>query len=94
MTQELLNEQEITARLQGSQWALSGAEIIRDLEYDNFVAALAALDRVAAVAEAHNHHPDLLLHGWNKLRLTLTNHAAGGLTATDFEIAAKFDEVL
>jgi 4a-hydroxytetrahydrobiopterin dehydratase len=35
---------------------------------------------------------DILLHGWNKVRLSLTNHAAGGLTDVDFEMARKFDE--
>jgi 4a-hydroxytetrahydrobiopterin dehydratase len=33
------------------------------------------------------------VHGWNNVRLSLTNHAAGGLTAADFEVAAKFDDV-
>jgi len=48
-------------------------------------------NRVAELAEEANHHPDIFVHGWNKVRLSLTNHAAGGLTDADFEMAARID---
>ncbi len=94
MTDELIGDDEIQQRLSGSAWEREGDEIVRNAQYDDFAAALAALNRVAVVAERHNHHPDLLLHGWNKLQLRLTNHAAGGLTAKDFEVAAEVDTAL
>lgn len=43
------------------------------------------------VAEEANHHPDIVLHGWNKVRLALTNHSSGGLTEADFEMAQRLD---
>jgi 4a-hydroxytetrahydrobiopterin dehydratase len=46
---------------------------------------------VAEAAEHANHHPDILVHGWNKVRLSLTNHSAGGLTEPDLEMASVFD---
>jgi 4a-hydroxytetrahydrobiopterin dehydratase len=46
---------------------------------------------VADAAEEANHHPDIVLHGWNKVRLSLTNHSEGGLTEPDFAMAARFD---
>jgi 4a-hydroxytetrahydrobiopterin dehydratase len=49
------------------------------------------VNRVADAAEDANHHPDILVYGWNKVRLTLTNHSAGGLTDPDFEMAKVFD---
>jgi 4a-hydroxytetrahydrobiopterin dehydratase len=52
------------------------------------------VNRVAALAEAHNHHPDILVHDWNTLRLTLSTHSAGGLTAADFDLAAELDRAL
>ena len=52
------------------------------------------MDRVAELAETYNHHPDILVHGWNKVKLSLSNHAAGGLTEIDFEMAARFDALL
>jgi len=91
MTAALLSDDEITARLQGSAWVREGDEIVRDYKLDNFADAIALVNRVAQAAEQRNHHPDILVHGWNNLRLSLTNHAAGGLTAVDFEMAEQFD---
>lgn len=88
---ELLSEDEIAERLRGSAWRREGEEIVREWKLADFAAAIAFVDRVAEVAEEANHHPDILLHGWNNVRLAMTNHSAGGLTATDFEVAARID---
>ncbi|HWE31945.1 MAG TPA: 4a-hydroxytetrahydrobiopterin dehydratase [Solirubrobacteraceae bacterium] len=90
---ELLSDEEIGSRLQDSSWKRNGDEIMREWELDDFKAALAFVNRVGEAAEEANHHPDILLHGWNKVRLSLTNHSAGGLTEPDFEMAAKFDQL-
>jgi len=94
MTPPLLTNDEITARLDGLPWTLEGAMIVRDLELADFAAAIAFVDRIAEVAETYDHHPDILVHGWNKVKLMLTNHAAGGLTEIDFDMAARFDLLL
>ncbi len=88
---ELLSDEEITARLSGSEWGRSGSEIVREWKFADFAAAMAFANEVASVAEEANHHPDIFVHGWNNVRLSLTNHSAGGLTSTDFDIAARFD---
>ena len=74
---------------QGSQWRREGETIVRDFELADFVAAMALVNRVADAAEAANHHPDILVHGWNNVRLTLSTHSAGGLTEADFALAAR-----
>ncbi len=94
MTDTRLSDEQITAQLTGSHWRREGEAIIRELELTDFAAAIAAVNRVAAVAEERNHHPDILVHGWNTLRLTVSTHSAGGLTAADFELAAALDAVL
>ena len=86
-----LNEEEIESRLQGSEWRREGEEIVREWKFKDFSEAIAFVNRVAEAAEEANHHPDILLHGWNKVRLSMTNHSAGGLTAPDFAMADKFD---
>ena len=68
-------------------------EIVREWKFDDFAAALAFVNRVGDAAEEANHHPDILLHGWNNVKLSLTNHSAGGLTAVDCEMAGRFDEL-
>ena len=88
---ELLSDEAIASRLSGSEWRREGNEIVRDLKFENFKSAIAFVNRVADAAEEANHHPDIRIHGWNKVRLTLSNHSAGGLTAIDFEMAGRFD---
>ena len=88
---DLLTDDDVKARLQGSDWSREGDEIVREWQFDDFVAAIAFVNRVADAAEAANHHPDILIHGWNKVRLSVTNHSAGGLTAADFELAKTVD---
>src|SRR5579872_3176420 len=69
-----------------------GAEAIeREWKLEDFDAAIAFVNSVAALAQEANHHPDILVHGWNKVRLTLSTHSEGGLTASDFELASRID---
>ena len=75
----------------GSNGRSRTTTIVRDLKFEDFAAAIAFVNRVAEFAETYNHHPDILVHGWNKVKLSLTNHAAGGLTEIDFDMAARFD---
>jgi 4a-hydroxytetrahydrobiopterin dehydratase len=86
-----LSEQEIETRLQGSLWDRDGEAIARQWELADFAAALAFVNRVGQAAEAANHHPDILLHGWNKVRCTLGTHSEGGLTQADFDLAERVD---
>lgn len=88
---ELLSDEDIGARLDGSEWKREGEHIVRDWTFKDFREAIAFVNRVADVAEYANHHPDIIVHGWNKVRLSVTNHSAGGLTDADFELAQKVD---
>lgn len=88
---ELLSDEDISARLEGLAWTRAETEIFRELKFEDFARAIAFVNRVADAAEETNHHPDILVHGYNKVRLTLTSHSAGGLTDADFEMAATLD---
>ena len=90
---QLLGEEAIDSRLEQSQWRRDRDEIVREWRFEDFGEAMSFVNRVAEAAEDANHHPDILVHGWNKVRLTLTNHAAGGLTEADFEMAARIDKL-
>jgi 4a-hydroxytetrahydrobiopterin dehydratase len=88
-----LSDSEVNQRLQAvGEWRRSdGQSIERELKFGDFAAALAFVNRVAELAEQANHHPDILLHGWNKVRLTLSTHSQGGLTDADFQLASQID---
>ena len=90
---DLLRDDDIASRLEDSEWGREGDEIVREWHFADFGEAMAFVNRVAETAEEANHHPDILVHGWNKVRLSLTNHAAGGLTEADFAMAAKIDDL-
>ena len=64
---------------------------MRDYKFKDFVQAVAFVNAVAGAAEEANHHPDILIHGWNNVRLTLTTHSAGKLTDNDRAMAERID---
>jgi 4a-hydroxytetrahydrobiopterin dehydratase len=72
-------------------WRQEGESLVRDYEFKDFAEAMAFVNRVADAAEEANHHPDILVHGWNHVRLTLTTHSAGGLTDNDRAMAERID---
>jgi 4a-hydroxytetrahydrobiopterin dehydratase len=86
-----LAEEDIERRLVGSAWTREGDTIVREWKLADFAAALAFVNRVGALAEEANHHPDILVHGWNRVRLGLSTHSRGGLTEADFALARQID---
>jgi 4a-hydroxytetrahydrobiopterin dehydratase len=89
----LLSQQQIEQRLAGSEWSHEGDAIVRERKLTDFAAAIAFVNRVAEVAERADHHPDILVHGWNKVRLVLSTHSQGGLTEADFALAEQIDRL-
>ena len=87
----LLSDEEIGTRLEDSAWRREGDQIVRDVKLADFAEAMRLANAVAAEAEEANHHPDILVHGWNRVRLSVTNHAQGGLTDADFALAGRID---
>ena len=73
---------------------VAGKLISRKINAGNFVKAIALIGKIADLAEAEMHHPDLHLTGYRHLQIDLTTHAIGGLSENDFIVAAKVDELL
>jgi 4a-hydroxytetrahydrobiopterin dehydratase len=87
----LLSGSEIEARLAKlSGWERSGTAIAKTFECGDFIGSVEFVDSLVGPAEAMNHHPDLEI-SWDKVTVTLSTHSEGGLTAADFELAAKID---
>jgi 4a-hydroxytetrahydrobiopterin dehydratase len=76
-------------------WALreEAKSIGRTYTMKNFMAAIQFIERIAALAEAENHHPDLHLTGYRLLDVELSTHAIGGLSENDFILAAKIEKL-
>jgi 4a-hydroxytetrahydrobiopterin dehydratase len=73
-------------------WAQTGDEIRKTFQLASFPAAIAFVAHVGFLAEAAGHHPDIDIR-WRNVTLALTTHDAGGLTANDFDLAAKIDAI-
>ena len=74
-------------------WRDDGEALTRDLEFDDFASAMAWVNQVAELAEQEHHHPDIAIHGWNKVRLQLVTHSEGRITDADRKMAARIDEL-
>jgi 4a-hydroxytetrahydrobiopterin dehydratase len=90
----LLSDPEIVAGLAACEWRRDGQAIVREWRLEDFTAAISFINRVAEVAEVANHHPDMLLHSWNKVRLELSTHSEGGITQADFDMASRIDALV
>lgn len=73
-------------------WKLEGKEIVRRLEFPDFVQAMAFVNQVAEKAEKAGHHPDIDIR-YNKVRLALISHDKGGLTERDMKMAQAIDSL-
>ncbi len=96
----LLSDGDIAVSLASSDWrrdppsrGAGGEAIVREWRFEDFGRAIAFVNRVADVAESVGHHPDIHVHDWNRVRLTLSTHSTGGLTQADFDMAARIDKL-
>jgi 4a-hydroxytetrahydrobiopterin dehydratase len=69
-------------------WSEIDGALERTFQFDDFVAALAFVNRVGELAEAENHHPDIAIH-YNRVTLRWWTHTAGGITDRDRDLAEK-----
>jgi 4a-hydroxytetrahydrobiopterin dehydratase len=88
---ELLSDSEVESRLAELEgWERDGETIVKTVELADFVGSVEFIGMVVDPAEEMGHHPDLTV-SWNKVGVSITTHAAGGLTANDFELAKRID---
>ena len=88
----ILNQDEITKNLSYlSGWALEGNQLAKLFQFKDFAEALAFVNKVGAEAERMDHHPDIFIHSWNKVKITISTHSEGGITKKDFQLAEKIE---
>ncbi len=88
-----LEEDEVERRLaELPSWSRSGEAITRDFRCGDFAGSVEFVNRLTPVAEEMDHHPDLAI-SWNTVTVTLSTHSEGGLTAADFELARRIDDL-
>jgi 4a-hydroxytetrahydrobiopterin dehydratase len=89
-----LSAEDANTRLRAlPNWKIVSGELLRTFQFKDFRAALAFVNRVGELAEEAGHHPDIDIR-YNKVRLGLITHDAGGLTVKDFDLAAQSDNLV
>lgn len=86
-----LEDPQIDEQLEGMDWRREGDTIVRDVECKGFHSAMALANAVADAANEADHHPDIFIHDYKHVRLTLSTHSAGGITENDFGLARTID---
>ncbi len=87
----LLSDEEIESRLGGLEgWSREGDAIARSFDRGDFVGSVRFADAIVGPAEEMGHHPDLEI-SWATVTVRISTHSEGGLTAADFELAARID---
>ena len=88
-----LSDHEVKSRLVSvPDWQVEAGELMRTFLFKDFRASLAFVNKVGDLAEAAGHHPDIDIR-YNKVRLALVTHDAGGITDKDFDLAAAADKI-
>lgn len=89
-----LSIDEINEKLkETSNWKYDNNEISKLFELKDFADALSFTIKVGIEAEKSDHHPDILLHSWNKVKVNISTHSEGGITNKDFNLAKNIDGI-
>jgi 4a-hydroxytetrahydrobiopterin dehydratase len=91
----LLKSMELDNKLADLQgWNYKDRQIGKLYELSNFKEALNFVNKIGEAAEEMNHHPDIFIHSWNKVKITISTHSEGGVTEKDFILANKIEKAL
>jgi len=88
-----LNQQQINSDLtKFSGWSYENESISKEFQFKDFIEALSFVNAVGLESEKMDHHPDILMFAWNKVKIAISTHSAGGVTEKDFSLAQKIEE--
>ncbi len=88
----LLTNEEIAQRLTTlPDWEVREGVLTKTFTLRSFAHGVLFIGAIAQLAEAANHHPDVSLHGYNRVTVSLSTHSEGGLTEKDFNLAAQIE---
>ncbi len=74
-------------------WKKENNKWVKEFEFKNFVQAVDFVNKIVPLAEKSNHHPDILIHSYKKVRIELRTHSEGKITQKDYDLANKIDGI-
>ena len=91
----LLKKEEIKDALSSLDgWKQGEKEITKQFELKDFKSALSFVNQIGEKAEEMDHHPDIFIHSWNKVKITISTHSEGGITNKDVQLAEKIQKLV
>ena len=91
----LLKNEEIKNALSSlNEWKQEGKQITKQFELKDFKSALSFVNNIGEKAEEMDHHPDIFIHSWNKVKITISTHSEGGITKKDIQLAEKIQKLI
>lgn len=89
-----LNEDEIKNKIKNfSGWSFLNNQIEKEYKLNDFKSALDFVNKLGDEAEKMNHHPDIFIHSYNKVKIAVSTHSEGGVTEKDFWLAQKIESI-
>lgn len=90
----LLSADEINEKLKElTNWYYSDNHIHKEFTLKDFISALDFVNRIGTEAERMDHHPDIFIHSYNKVKISISTHSEGGVTEKDFSLAEKTESL-
>ena len=76
-----------------NNWQETPNGLTKVFTFYNFNKAIDFVNNIAKIAEAENHHPDILIHSYNQVKITIFSHDEGQITCKDYSLANLIDEI-
>jgi len=74
-------------------WKVEGKYLVKEFEFANFSEAINFINKILPLAEKANHHPDILIHSYNKVKIMMYTHSLGKITEKDYSLSKKIDAI-
>ncbi|MFT4343790.1 MAG: 4a-hydroxytetrahydrobiopterin dehydratase [Candidatus Woesearchaeota archaeon] len=75
------------------EWRKKGKFLVKEFKFSNFIEAIDFVKKLVPLAEKVNHHPDILIHSYNKVKIMMYTHSENKITEKDHSLAMKIDEI-
>ncbi len=88
----VLSKENIDKKLESLDgWKFENNSIVKEFEVKDFTQAMGLVTKIGIISEKADHHPDILIHSWNKVKVNYSTHDEGGVTEKDISLAEKIE---
>jgi len=76
------------------EWRIEEKKLVKEFEFANFKRAVEFVNKILPIAQDMNHHPDILIHSYKKVKIILFTHSEGKITEKDYNLSEKIDKLI